>query len=272
MAASPRWSCRPEGAIHDHAQALRPHAAGAGAHQAVPEDGGLLQLARAQEPRPRRSRSPAAARQHRVGAARAPLLRGRAAGSSRRLQAGSVRALPQRHADEPDQRVRAAVLRVPVPTGTRFQTSWCPLFNEAGNPVRDFIFNEGTANERHVSSPDPGRALITGLVDGDLLADDTTFEHTTRSRSRSCAASGTRRPTSTTTPRRRSRTWPRTTRGSSPSSPTSTVRAAATADHADAAGRGGHGGLHETAGLIQRGRGRFGKNETREDASPPGFY
>ena len=27
-------------------------------------------------------------------------------------------------------------------------------------------------------SPDPGRALITGLVDGDPFAGDTTFEHT----------------------------------------------------------------------------------------------
>ena len=67
---------------------------------------------------------------------------------------------------------------VPVRTGTRFQDVLVSAFNDAGNVVREFIFNEGTANERHVSSPDPGRALITGLVDGDPLAGDTTFEHT----------------------------------------------------------------------------------------------
>src|SRR6185436_6299801 len=67
---------------------------------------------------------------------------------------------------------------VPVTTGTRFQDVLVSFFNKAGNPVREFIFNEGTANERHVFSPDPGRALITGLVDGDPSAGDTTFEHT----------------------------------------------------------------------------------------------
>jgi len=67
---------------------------------------------------------------------------------------------------------------LPVRTGTRFQNVLVSFFNVAGNPVRHFIFNEFTANERHVFSPDPGRALITGLVDGDLAAGDTTFENT----------------------------------------------------------------------------------------------
>ena len=67
---------------------------------------------------------------------------------------------------------------LPVKTGTRFQDVLVSFFNEAGNPVREFIFNEGAPNERHVFSPDPGRALITGLVDGDPFAGDTTFEHT----------------------------------------------------------------------------------------------
>jgi len=67
---------------------------------------------------------------------------------------------------------------LPVRTGTRFQNVLVSFFNAANNPVREFIFNEGTANERHVFSPDPGRALITGLVDGDLAAGDTTFENT----------------------------------------------------------------------------------------------
>ena len=47
------------------------------------------------------------------------------------------------------------------------------LFNQANNPVREFIFNEGTPAEAHIFSPDPGRALITGLLDG-----PTTFENT----------------------------------------------------------------------------------------------
>lgn len=67
---------------------------------------------------------------------------------------------------------------LPVRTGTRFQNVLVSFFNVAGNPVRHFIFNEFAANERHVFSPDPGRALITGLVDGDLAAGDTTFENT----------------------------------------------------------------------------------------------
>ena len=61
---------------------------------------------------------------------------------------------------------------VPVKTGTRFQNVLVSFFNQANNPVREFIFNEGTANEAHVFSPDPGRALITGVVDG-----PTTFEN-----------------------------------------------------------------------------------------------
>jgi cytochrome c peroxidase len=68
--------------------------------------------------------------------------------------------------------------QLPVKTGTRFQDVLVSFFNDAGNPVREFIFNEGLANERHVFSPDPGRGLITGLVDGDPFAGDTTFEHT----------------------------------------------------------------------------------------------
>jgi hypothetical protein len=69
-------------------------------------------------------------------------------------------------------------LPFPVKTGTRFQDVLVSFFNDAGKPVREFIFNEGSPNERHVFSPDPGRALITGLVDGFPPAGDTTFEHT----------------------------------------------------------------------------------------------
>jgi cytochrome c peroxidase len=90
--------------------------------------------------------------------------------------------------------------QLPVKTGTRFQDVLVSFFNDAGNPVREFIFNEGTTNERHVFSPDPGRALINSLVDGDLPA-VTTFEHTNASRSRSCRDRHAAL-TSTTTPRR----------------------------------------------------------------------
>ena len=72
----------------------------------------------------------------------------------------------------------SAFFPFPVKTGTRFQDVLVSFFNDAGNPVREFIFNEGAPNERHVFSPDPGRSLITGLVDGFLPAGDTTFEHT----------------------------------------------------------------------------------------------
>jgi cytochrome c peroxidase len=61
---------------------------------------------------------------------------------------------------------------VPVKTGTRFQNVLVSFFNQASNPVREFIFNEGTPNEAHIFSPDPGRALITGIVD-----DPITFEN-----------------------------------------------------------------------------------------------
>ena len=47
---------------------------------------------------------------------------------------------------------------VPIPTGSRFMNVAVSFFNQADNPVYEFIFNGGL----HLSSPDPGRALITG--------------------------------------------------------------------------------------------------------------
>ena len=44
--------------------------------------------------------------------------------------------------------------------------------NKANNPVRQFVFNAGTPQEFPFSSPDPGRALVTGIVD-----DAITFEN-----------------------------------------------------------------------------------------------
>ncbi len=61
---------------------------------------------------------------------------------------------------------------VPVKTGTRFQDILVSTFNDAGNPVREFIFTQGDGTEVHKFSPDPGRALITGALD-----DPITFEN-----------------------------------------------------------------------------------------------
>ena len=52
---------------------------------------------------------------------------------------------------------------LPIPAGQRFISVGVSEFNEGGNPVREFIFNKGEVNEFHLSSPDPGRALITGV-------------------------------------------------------------------------------------------------------------
>ena len=59
----------------------------------------------------------------------------------------------------------------PIPAGQRFTTVGVSEFNSANNPVREFIFNPGTPQEKRIFSPDPGRALITGVVD------DPTLEH-----------------------------------------------------------------------------------------------
>jgi cytochrome c peroxidase len=52
----------------------------------------------------------------------------------------------------------------PIPAGQRFLNVGVSEFNSANNPVREFIFNAGTPQEKRISSPDPGRALITGIV------------------------------------------------------------------------------------------------------------
>jgi len=50
------------------------------------------------------------------------------------------------------------------PPGTRFQNILVSDFNAAGNPVREFIFTNPDGSETTVKSPDPGRALITGVA------------------------------------------------------------------------------------------------------------
>jgi len=79
---------------------------------------------------------------------------------------------------------------VPVPAGTRFQTVFVSEFNAAGNPVMDFIFRnqphdldpatnrDGVADGMiEVSSPDPGRALITGRADDFVPFPPGTLDH-----------------------------------------------------------------------------------------------
>src|SRR5690606_1203269 len=55
--------------------------------------------------------------------------------------------------------------------GQRFLSVGVSEFNDAVNPVREFVFNAGTPQETRIFSPDPGRALVTGV------ADDPRLEH-----------------------------------------------------------------------------------------------
>jgi cytochrome c peroxidase len=50
----------------------------------------------------------------------------------------------------------------PFKRGGRFQTIGVSEINAAGNPVIDFVFTNPDGSQTRVSSPDPGRALITG--------------------------------------------------------------------------------------------------------------
>jgi cytochrome c peroxidase len=52
---------------------------------------------------------------------------------------------------------------LPLEAGLRFMGVAVSEFNAAGNPARTFVFNAGTPQESRVVSPDPGRALITGI-------------------------------------------------------------------------------------------------------------
>ena len=60
---------------------------------------------------------------------------------------------------------------LPIPAGQRFISVGVSEFNEGNNPIRHFIFNKGKSNQLDLFSPDPGRALVTGVVD------DPTLEH-----------------------------------------------------------------------------------------------
>jgi cytochrome c peroxidase len=64
----------------------------------------------------------------------------------------------------------------PIPAGQRFLDVGVSEFNSANNPVREFIFNPGTPQEKRISSPDPGRALITGVVEDPRLENVNAFK------------------------------------------------------------------------------------------------
>nr|WP_298727901.1 cytochrome c peroxidase [uncultured Steroidobacter sp.] len=57
----------------------------------------------------------------------------------------------------------------PFARGGRFQTVGVSEMNVAGNPVYDFVFTQPDGSTTTVSSPDPGRALITGSTDFESL-------------------------------------------------------------------------------------------------------
>jgi cytochrome c peroxidase len=75
--------------------------------------------------------------------------------------------LPQRSAAQHDFIPSPA----PIPAGQRFISVGVSEFNDARNPLRTFVFDAGTPQEVRLVSPDPGRALVTGVVD------DPTLEH-----------------------------------------------------------------------------------------------
>jgi hypothetical protein len=57
--------------------------------------------------------------------------------------------------------------------GTRFQTVGVSELNALGNPARPFVFTNADGTKTTVVTPDPGRALITGVGPND----DPTFEN-----------------------------------------------------------------------------------------------
>ena len=65
---------------------------------------------------------------------------------------------------------------LPIPAGQRFISVGVSEINEGGNPVREFIFNKGKGDEFHLLSPDPGRALITGIFDDLTIANVNAFK------------------------------------------------------------------------------------------------
>jgi cytochrome c peroxidase len=60
----------------------------------------------------------------------------------------------------------------PFRRGARFQSVFVSEFNVAGNPVHEFLFRNEDGTTTTISSPDPGRALVTGIAnDPDISGD-----------------------------------------------------------------------------------------------------
>jgi len=60
-----------------------------------------------------------------------------------------------------------AQIALGIPKGTRFQTIGVSELNAVHNPVHDYVFTSADGSQTHVVSPDPGRALITGIAPQD---------------------------------------------------------------------------------------------------------
>jgi cytochrome c peroxidase len=58
---------------------------------------------------------------------------------------------------------------LPVPPGSRFQGVLVSEINAANNPVRTFVFTNNDNSKTELTTPDPGRALITGRPDDDVV-------------------------------------------------------------------------------------------------------
>lgn len=63
-----------------------------------------------------------------------------------------------------------------VPKGTRFQTILVSELNAAHNPVHDFVFTNADGTTTHLVSPDPGRALITGIAESPAFDQGNAFK------------------------------------------------------------------------------------------------
>jgi cytochrome c peroxidase len=62
-------------------------------------------------------------------------------------------------------------LPLPVAPGTRFLSANVSERNVLHNPVLHFLFRNPDGTETSLWSPDPGRSLISGRIDGDMVTD-----------------------------------------------------------------------------------------------------
>jgi cytochrome c peroxidase len=77
---------------------------------------------------------------------------------------GRIAACSSARAGDQDGRLAPHFIGIAIPTGSRFGNILVGLFNRANQPVQDFAFTT-PGGDVQVSSPDPGRALMTGKLD-----------------------------------------------------------------------------------------------------------